>query len=103
MFSLLLVDSSDGFRNCGAGVGVFLPASPKDAVALAASDGILDGGTGFSANSNCADVGVEGGVFGVSIGIGTIGTTGDGVTSSPSMSNSNVSVSSKSPPDVSTT
>lgn len=71
------------------------------------SVGILDGGEGFSANSNNADVGVEGGDLGVStgsarIGMGVVGTfVGDGVTKSPSISNLKVSVSSKSPPVVS--
>ena len=106
-----MFSSSEGFRkNCGEDVGVSTVSSScsEDVVmSLAESVGIFDGGVGVSANSNNADVGVEGGDFGVSmgsaiIGMGVVGAfVGDGVTKSPSISNAKVSVSSKSPPVVS--
>jgi hypothetical protein len=76
--SLLFTDSSDdGFRkNCGADVGAPASTSLKAAVVFAALVGILVG-VGFSASSIKAEVGVEGGDFGVSI-CGSIGISVDG-------------------------
>jgi hypothetical protein len=86
-------------------VGVFASTSLMDAVVSATTlVGIFDGGMGVSASSNRAEVGVEGGDFGVSFGIDIMGVdVGDDVIISPSISNSKVSVSSKSPPVVSIT